>query len=140
MKPVVGFQSGLKADKGMSKISSDQPYPMHIDSHLPVGLHQSTVFTDDGISAGSIEARMPARYSITNQRPLCWSMHLEPSCSGVVLLAPKMVPICTTGTLHMLVCSGRSAAFRPLFELLFRLLVVFEMLESKRSVRQGGPD
>jgi len=31
---------------------------------------------------------MPARYSITNQRPLCWSMHLEPSCSGVVLLAP----------------------------------------------------
>jgi hypothetical protein len=83
---------------------------------------------------------MPVRYSITNQRPLCWSMHLEPSCSGMVLLAPKMSPICTMGTLHMLVCSGRSSAFRPLFELLFRFLVVFEMLESKRSVRQGGPD
>ena len=61
---------------------------------------------------------MPARYSITNQRPLCWSMHLEPSYSGEVLLVPKMAPICTTGTLHMLVCSGRSSAFRPLFELL----------------------
>jgi len=83
---------------------------------------------------------MPTRYSITNHRPLCWSIHLEPSCSGVVLLAPKMAPICTTGTMHMLVCSVRSSAFRPLFELLFRFLVVFEMLPSKRSVRQGGPD
>ena len=35
---------------------------------------------------------MPARYSITNQRPLCWSMYLELSCSSVVLLAPKNDP------------------------------------------------